>query len=63
MCHYKKEDLELFRNGQMSLIGRIIFKNHLRDCPECTRSLEELKDDDEMIAQIRGSIQIFKDLS
>ena len=42
MTHYKKEDLELFRNGQMSVLGKIGCTAHLKSCKECAELLKEL---------------------
>ena len=63
MSHYTKEELELYRHHSMSVLGRISCAAHLRDCAECQRLLEELKKDDEFISELRGSIEIFSELS
>ena len=61
MKHYTKEELEMYRNEQMSVLGRIACAGHLRDCAECAKRLEELKDDDKLIAELRSSIQQYRE--
>ena len=63
MKHYTREELELYRNGQMSVLGRIICTSHLRECTECMKIIEELKEDDKLIANLRSSVQQFLKLS
>lgn len=63
MKHYTKEELDLFRNGKMSLLGRISCSGHLKNCPECAKLLEELSEDDKFVAELRSSIQLFQELS
>ena len=58
--HYTKEELELFRNHQMSILGRLTCQAHLKECPECTRLLKELSEDDDFIRQLRASAQIYE---
>jgi predicted anti-sigma-YlaC factor YlaD len=63
MKHYTREELELYRNGQMSVLGRITCTSHLRECENCKKILEELKEDDRLIAELRSSVQIYQELS
>ena len=58
--HYTKEDLELYRNHQMSLLGRLTFQAHLKECPECAQLLKVLSEDDDFIRQLRASAQIYE---
>ena len=60
--HYTKEDLELFRNHQMSILGRLTCQAHLKECPECARLLKELSEDDDFIRQLRASAQIYEEI-
>ena len=60
--HYTKEDLELFRNHQMSILGRLACQAHLKECPECSALLKELSEDDEFIRQLRASAQIYEEI-
>ena len=62
MKHYTREELELYRNGQMSVLGRIACTSHLRECPECMKIMEELKEDDVLIANLRSSVQQYQAL-
>lgn len=58
--HYSKEDLELFRNHQMSILGRLTCQAHLKDCPDCAQLLKELSEDDDFIRQLRASAQMYE---
>ncbi len=58
--HYTKEDLELYRNHQMSILGRLTCQAHLKECPECATLLKELSEDDDFIRQLRASAQIYE---
>ena len=63
MKHYTKEELDLYRNGKMSVLGKISCTAHLKSCKECADLLQELEEDDKLIAHLRTSIQIYSDLS
>ena len=58
--HYTKEDLELFRNRQMSVLGRLTCQAHLKECPECAALLKELSEDDDFVRRIRDSARIYE---
>ena len=60
--HYSKEDLDLYRNHQMSILGRQTCQAHLKECPDCARLLKELSEDDDFIRQLRASAQIYEDI-
>ena len=60
--HYTKEDLELFRNHQMSILGRLTCQAHLKECPECSNLLKELSEDDDFIRQLRASAKIYEEI-
>ena len=62
MKHYTREELELYRNGQMSVLGRISCSSHLRKCNVCAGGMEKLKEDDCFVAELRSSIQQFQKL-
>lgn len=57
--HYSKEDLELYRNHQMSILGRLTCQAHLKECSECSKLLKELSEDDDFLRQLRASAQIY----
>ena len=63
MKHYTKEELDLYRNGKMSILGKISCTAHLKSCQECATLLQELEEDDKLIAHLRTSVQIYSDLS
>ena len=60
--HYTKEDLELFRNHQMSILGRLTCQAHLKECQECSNLLKELSEDDDFIRQLRASAKIYEEI-
>ena len=45
MKHYTKEELELYRNGKMSVLGKILCSVHLKKCKKCADLLAELTED------------------
>ncbi|MBO7329133.1 MAG: hypothetical protein J6W00_10235 [Lentisphaeria bacterium] len=63
MAHYTKEELDLYRTGKLSLLGRINCAAHLKSCPECTKLLEELEQDDKLLKELKESCQLFQELS
>ena len=63
MKHYTKEELDLYRNGKLSILSRISCTAHLKECKECADVLRELEEDDQLLAYLRSSVQIYKDLS
>ena len=63
MKHYTKEELELFRHDQMSVLGRISCAAHLKKCPECAKLLEELDEEDRFVRDLRDSVRLYKTLS
>lgn len=63
MEHYTKEDLELYRHNEMSVLGRITCASHLKICPKCEKLLRELEDEDRFVADLRKSVKIYKDLA
>ena len=42
--HYTEKQLELYFNGQMSFLGRIICRGHLRKCLECMRLIRDVNE-------------------
>ena len=63
MKHYTKEELELYRHGQMSVLGKINCASHLQECKECRKLLEELKSEDDFVKQLRSSLKLFDSIS
>jgi hypothetical protein len=57
MKHYSKEELDLYRNKEMSVLGRLSCSAHLKSCPECSALLEELTEDDKFIKNLKESIE------
>ena len=63
MEHYTKEELDQYRNGGMSVLGKIRCSAHLKSCPECAKLLEELNSDDQLLRDLRGSVEIYQQLA
>ena len=59
MKHYDKAELELYRNREMSVLGRINCAAHLKKCPECAARLKELEKEDSLLVELRESVSIF----
>lgn len=63
MKHYTKEELELYRHDQMSVLGRIACSAHLKNCESCAAALKELEEEDRFVADLRDSVRLYKDLN
>ena len=63
MRHYTKEELELYRHGQMSVLGKISCASHLRECEACRSLLEELKAEDDFVQELRSSLQTYDEIA
>ena len=63
MEHYTKEELDLFRNDKMSVLGKIRCAAHVKNCPECAKLLEELNSDDQLLRDLRGSVELYQQLA
>ena len=62
MKHFSKEELELYRNHQMSVLKRIVCAGLLYECRICAGRLKELDADDHFLDELRSSIRIFQAL-
>ena len=60
--HYTKDELEMYRHGQMSLLGRMQCSSHLRECPDCRTLLDELESDDEFLRELRDSLKAYQEI-
>ena len=63
MEHYTKEELDQYRNGGMSALGKIRCSAHLKSCPACTKLLDELNADDQLLRDLRGSVELYQQLA
>ena len=61
--HYTMEKLELYRHGEMSILGRVQCAAHLKECAECRKRLAELREDDLLIGELRESLRLQRELS
>ncbi len=59
MKHYTKEELELYRHHEMSVLRRVACSAHLKECTVCASLLKELDRDDAFVMELRDSIRIF----
>ena len=60
MEHYTKEELDQYRNDKMSVLRKIRCAAHVRNCPECAKLLEELNADDQLLRDLRGSVELYQ---
>ena len=63
MEHYTKEELDQYRNGGMSVLGKIRCAAHVKNCPACAKLLDELNSDDQLLRDLRGSVEIYQQLA
>ena len=63
MEHYTKEELDQYRNGGMSVLRKISCSAHLKNCPDCAKLLEELNADDQLLRDLRGSVELYQRLA
>ena len=63
MPHYTKEELELYRHGNMNVLGRIQCAAHLKNCPECRKLMQELHDDDAFVGELCESLRFYREAS
>lgn len=63
MAHYTKEELDLYRTGKLSLLGKFNCTAHLKNCPECSKLLEELEQDDKLLKDLKESCRLFQKLA
>ena len=60
--HYTKEKLDLYRHGEMSIIGRMQCAAHLKECELCRKRLAELNEDDALVGELRESLRLDREL-
>ena len=60
MKHYNREELDLYRNGDMNLFSRIMCSEHLKICVSCHKLLDSLKEDDALLEELRGKLNRLK---
>ena len=63
MKHYTKEELSLYKCGDMSILGRLQCAAHLKRCPKCKALMRELREDDALIVELRESLRLYRELS
>lgn len=63
MEHYTKAELDQYRSGGMSILRKIQCSAHLKDCPECAELLRELDADDQLLRDLRGSVEVYRQLA
>lgn len=60
MKHYTKEELDQYRNGGMSVLRKISCTAHLQKCKACAKLLRELEADDQLLRDLRGSVELYQ---
>lgn len=60
MEHYTKEELDQYRNGGMSVLRKIHCTAHLKNCKECADLLKDLESDDQLLRDLRGSVELYQ---
>ena len=63
MEHYTKEELDQYRNGGMSVLRKIHCTAHLKNCETCAKLLKELEEDDQLLRDLRGSVELYQQLA
>jgi len=63
MEHYTKAELDQYRSGGMSILRKIQCSTHLKECPECAELLRELDADDQLLRDLRGSVEVYRQLA
>ena len=63
MEHYTKEELDQYRTGGMSVLGKIRCSAHVKNCPHCAKLLEELNEVDQLLRDLRGSVELYQQLA
>ena len=63
MEHYTKEELDQYRNGGMSVLRKIHCTAHLKTCAKCAALLKELEADDQLLRDLRGSVELYQQLA
>ena len=63
MEHYTKEELDQYRNGGMSVLRKISCTAHLKNCETCAKLLKELEADDQLLRDLRGSVELYQQLA
>ncbi len=58
MKHYSKIELDRYLHDDMNILLRVACSKHLKNCEQCKNSLSELKNDDQVIEQIRQGIKL-----
>ena len=55
MNHYQKEELDRYLHKDVNFVTRRKIKNHLNNCSVCSKILQQLVDDDNLLKDIRQS--------
>ena len=63
MKHYSASELELYRKGKMSVLGKLQCAAHLKGCAECRKTFEKLQDEDRFIEELKYNVKVFSELA
>ncbi len=61
MKHYTKEELEQYRNDEMTVFGKLKCAAHLKECESCATLLAELDDDAAFVDKLRESLKRYEE--
>ncbi|MBQ7179490.1 MAG: zf-HC2 domain-containing protein [Victivallales bacterium] len=56
MGHISEIEMGRYLDGTLSMLGRMMVKHHLSNCPKCAKELEELKKDRDDLKMLSGLI-------
>ena len=63
MTHYKLEELDCYKHGEMSIYNRIKCAKHLKNCQDCQKKLLKLNNNDKLIIDVKRNLNKFKELT
>jgi hypothetical protein len=58
----KEEDIILYRYNRLPFWKKILYRQHIKKCKRCAAVLENIYKDDELIAEMQNSINVFQNL-
>ena len=63
MRHYSKEELELFRNRELSLWNQMVCRAHLKKCAGCRTLLQSLEKNNSLLSSLKESVRFLNELA
>jgi hypothetical protein len=59
MKHYTQEQLDQYKHGDMSIIGKLTCKMHLCFCQKCSDQLRTISEDDSFMSELKNAVKTF----